>query len=290
MDFSFGEVLRNYRETKNMSLSELHRKTGVSQPYLSQLESGKKPSKKIIFKILWGLCEDEPKEFIGMYGILMDVAGYEVKPEQKEILEKAMIEYSTLSREIDYIEAQIALFQNELKWWERENLDPRIDTAGKNKVIDKLEKLVSESAIRKEKLQTLKIQIDQCSKLDRKLEKELEKTLVEISKIRENYKNNFKIEGFTYKNDLENEFAHKEKHVFNFEIPAYRDTSIEHGTFSSYIPPDEALEYFFNVENLLKLNPTMLNFKGIKLTESDVQNILKKIEEMKEEFTNFNKE
>lgn len=174
MNYSFGEILKNYREAKNMSLSELHRKTGVSQPYLSQLENGKKPSKKIIFKLLWGLCEDEPKEFIGMYGILMDVAGYEVKTEDTEILEQAMIEYSTLFKEINYIEAQIALLQNRLKW-----------TKLKEQLVTELEILNLDLSVRVEQLEILKKLINQYSKPDKQLEIEINELLTAISEYRE---------------------------------------------------------------------------------------------------------
>lgn len=37
----FGEYIKRLRRDKGISLRELARRTGVSQPYLSQLETGK---------------------------------------------------------------------------------------------------------------------------------------------------------------------------------------------------------------------------------------------------------
>lgn len=53
---------------------------------------------------------------------------------------------------------------------------------------------------------------------------------------------------------------------------------------TSYIPPYKALGEFYNIENLLKLNPEMVNFKNRKLSSNDIEKILEKIEEMKDEF------
>lgn len=50
---TFGEELHQLREEKNISIRELMRKTGISNSYLSQLETGKRPrpSQEIIAKI-----------------------------------------------------------------------------------------------------------------------------------------------------------------------------------------------------------------------------------------------
>lgn len=66
----FGERLKEIRKSKNLSLREAARRSKVSHPYLSQLESGrnKKPSPEIIRKIADGL--NHP------YNELMDLAGY----------------------------------------------------------------------------------------------------------------------------------------------------------------------------------------------------------------------
>lgn len=65
---TFGEFLKNYRNERNLSTNDIHVKTGVSQPYLSQIENGKKPSIKILKKISEGLKVNE--------NYLMQLAGY----------------------------------------------------------------------------------------------------------------------------------------------------------------------------------------------------------------------
>lgn len=76
---SFGKYLRELREAYGLSISGLHRLTGVSQPYLSQLENGtKKPSMSIIHKIASGLTDNVESNisFKVMYKELLKKAGY----------------------------------------------------------------------------------------------------------------------------------------------------------------------------------------------------------------------
>lgn len=77
-DNAFGEYLKQFREENNLSTNELHKITGVSQPYISQLENGgKKPSRKIIHKIAIGLTDDiESEPFGTVYKRLLEKAGY----------------------------------------------------------------------------------------------------------------------------------------------------------------------------------------------------------------------
>ncbi|WP_142829013.1 helix-turn-helix domain-containing protein [Planococcus soli] len=66
----FGEKLTEIRKSKNLSLREAAKRSKISHPYLSQLESGKnkKPSPEIIRKLADGLNYS--------YNELMDLAGY----------------------------------------------------------------------------------------------------------------------------------------------------------------------------------------------------------------------
>ncbi len=52
-----GEFIRNFRKKKQLTLNELAKKSGVSQPYLSQLETGKNnnPTSDTLEKIAKGL-------------------------------------------------------------------------------------------------------------------------------------------------------------------------------------------------------------------------------------------
>lgn len=67
---SLGQCLKDLRESKMLTLREVEKKTGVSNPYLSQLESGKirKPSPLILDKM--ARFYDVP------YSLLMEKAGY----------------------------------------------------------------------------------------------------------------------------------------------------------------------------------------------------------------------
>ena len=67
-----GEYLRNARQNKKMSLRAVEKETGISNPYLSQLESGKiqQPSPTVLHKLagLFGID----------YSTTMRLAGYPV--------------------------------------------------------------------------------------------------------------------------------------------------------------------------------------------------------------------
>jgi transcriptional regulator with XRE-family HTH domain len=53
---SLGEYLRDQRRTAELSLRELAREAGVSNPYLSQVERGlRKPSAEVLYKIAGAL-------------------------------------------------------------------------------------------------------------------------------------------------------------------------------------------------------------------------------------------
>ncbi|GGB40548.1 helix-turn-helix domain-containing protein [Virgibacillus dakarensis] len=66
----FGTYIKEIRKSKNVSLREAARRSGISHPYLSQIETGKntKPTPTIIKKLAYGL--NVP------YMQLMDKAGY----------------------------------------------------------------------------------------------------------------------------------------------------------------------------------------------------------------------
>lgn len=67
-----GEYLRNARQNKKMSLRAVEKETGISNPYLSQLESGKiqQPSPTVLHKLA---------DLLGIdYSTAMRLAGYPV--------------------------------------------------------------------------------------------------------------------------------------------------------------------------------------------------------------------
>jgi len=85
-NFKLGDVIGKARRAKGMSLRELSRKTDISHPYLSQLETGKNdsPSKEFLLKLAdvlqlpfaflisisstdMGIAKDIPKDIIDKY-------------------------------------------------------------------------------------------------------------------------------------------------------------------------------------------------------------------------------
>lgn len=70
MEKNFGKHVRDLRKASGLTLVELAKKTGLSQPYLSQIENGKRgiPDPEIIKKIADCLTAD--------YFDLMGSAGY----------------------------------------------------------------------------------------------------------------------------------------------------------------------------------------------------------------------
>jgi transcriptional regulator with XRE-family HTH domain len=78
MSAKLGELLRQLRNGKGVSLRTVEKETGVSNAYLSQLESGKaeQPSPHILHKLA------------GYYGVhysrLMEAAGY-LKPREENM-------------------------------------------------------------------------------------------------------------------------------------------------------------------------------------------------------------
>jgi transcriptional regulator with XRE-family HTH domain len=67
---AFGQFLRSAREATGLSLREVERESGVSNAYLSQLESGriKEPSPNLLFRL---------SEFYQVdYDVVMRLAGY----------------------------------------------------------------------------------------------------------------------------------------------------------------------------------------------------------------------
>jgi HTH-type transcriptional regulator, competence development regulator len=74
---SLAAIFRESRDRLGMTLREVEAKTGISNAYLSQLESGKikEPSPKTLHK----LCE----LYGCSYSLALELAGYPVPTEQK---------------------------------------------------------------------------------------------------------------------------------------------------------------------------------------------------------------
>lgn len=78
-----------------------------------------------------------------------------------------------------------------------------------------------------------------------------------------------------------------DKHVFTFNVPASRETTVNGRKFLERIPRKDSERSFFDIQTLLHLDD-MVNFQGILLTEDDKQLILDTLEGIKHQFTNYN--
>ncbi len=70
--YSLDKWIKKIREEKGLNITELSETTGISRPYLSQIESGKrKPSLEVMNEMAMKL--DIPlKKFIEEYGFTLD--------------------------------------------------------------------------------------------------------------------------------------------------------------------------------------------------------------------------
>ncbi|MED4668989.1 helix-turn-helix domain-containing protein [Lysinibacillus fusiformis] len=120
---TFGDYLKKYRLENDLNISEFHRLTGVSQPYLSLLEASEKvPSKKIIEKLSHGMAEN-PLVRAAIEAEMLELAGYKPLPKKsnqqtkdylKEIEEGRLIrgfeeEIRELSIELSNLKSKINL-------------------------------------------------------------------------------------------------------------------------------------------------------------------------------------
>ena len=90
MENEFGKFIRKKRKEKNITLMQLAKKTDLSQPYLSQIENGKRdtPRMDIINKIASAL-EIDPNELVVK---AFSVTGYAHEFEDLIKAEKRLIE------------------------------------------------------------------------------------------------------------------------------------------------------------------------------------------------------
>jgi transcriptional regulator with XRE-family HTH domain len=89
-ELRLGQYIKQKREKKKLSLSELAKRSGVDQGYLSRIEKGEKtnPSANVLAKIADGL---NVKRKLVFY-----VAGYINDDEDKELdLKEALVDHST---------------------------------------------------------------------------------------------------------------------------------------------------------------------------------------------------
>lgn len=98
---SFGELLRSERRKKGLTMRELERRTGISQAYISQLESGKRnaPKPDMIKKLSDGIDVS--------YLYLLEKTGYfegfieEIEKAFEEIFQEAGYSWQSIEKTTD---------------------------------------------------------------------------------------------------------------------------------------------------------------------------------------------
>lgn len=237
---TFGSAIKRARIEKGLSLRETARRVGISHAYLSQLENGRtsNPSLTIVFKLA--------EELDVSFAYLMYLSGVPIG-EFKVTIPEEMLPALQLSN-INYIENNESLSSfEEFKKAQIQKgiaLDTPEDLEESKKIYDQLLKVIEiENDLRSMALLSLKIN---------------------------DYDNDYK--------EFHYEIDDTYKHTFKFEVPAYKTDKIGGTEFTNYIPPEKALESFFDVENLLNLNPELLNFRGRKITNDERDRIIKSIE------------
>lgn len=168
----FSEFLRNYRTERGLSTNDIHEKTGVSQPYLSQIENGKKPSIKIINKISEGLK-------LNRY-YLMRLAGYITEEDEENLYGE--LEYK--EKKLKALSSQYSTtykYLNDLKSALDKSLS-KIDSDSETKEILRLIEITEkESMYLKNESEAIKLQIiDIAAQLDSSLNGIEEKQLNEL--------------------------------------------------------------------------------------------------------------
>lgn len=247
MEITFGEKLKTLRRGKGLSIRELAKRSNVSNAYLSQLENGKtkNPSYEIIGKIAKGL-NISSKELLNMSDSVFT-----------ESLDGNDLSYTSIKEMDDKQRLDFGeLFKSNRKY---HNLD--------------LADISSKTGIPLNELDLL-----EQGKLNRNLT-ELESINLlenfkgfEFSIINGHNKFNELLQKMPFK--LTKEFMKMPGHEITFDLPSYEEVTINSAKFTSYVPPEKAIETFFEIENLLYLNLEALNFRGKKISKEQIEKII----------------
>lgn len=252
---TFGKLIREKRKELGLSLRELARRTGVSHPYLSQLENerNKNPSLEIVIKL--------SNELELSLSKLLELAGISLNAYEKEISTNTLSEMNRLNnKELSNLGKLYGDIKAYLKQLEEED--------GIKVKNDESYKVFSE---------TQNIILNELSKR--------EKTEYEIVQQLINKNRNSPITPYSINSKQEEqqkELDLQRKHKLIFELPAFEEEKANCSTIAIYVPIEVAKEKFFEVENLLNIDPSV-NYKGKTLTKSQKELIISKIDEIMEQ-------
>ena len=110
MENEFGKFIRKKRKDKNITLVQLAKKTGLSQPYLSQIENGKRDTSRVdIINKIASALEIDSTELMVKAG---SVPGYahefeNLIKEEKKLVEEKDILFQLINNERVYLDGKL---------------------------------------------------------------------------------------------------------------------------------------------------------------------------------------
>jgi transcriptional regulator with XRE-family HTH domain len=113
MENEFGEFIRIKRKGQNITLVQLAKKTGLSQPYLSQIENGKRDTPKLdIINKIAGALDIDSYEMIAKVGIVPVKTDYasglaDLLKEEKKLIEEKDIMFQLKNNERVYLDGNL---------------------------------------------------------------------------------------------------------------------------------------------------------------------------------------
>lgn len=260
----FGETIKNARKTASLTQREAAKKFGISPSYLSQIENGRLVTVSLenIYKI--SHITHIPFAYLLYLSKFLTVIPLQYDKRVSDILLKAenqsfktlddfqQVFHKELKEMSDKEQNYIFSFLEEAEFHKRETILSLYEQSEKNATFSKSIDDNTYDSMKEEVVEIQKEEIEGFNELLKKMPFELTKTFIE--------------------NDL--------GHEVSFQVPAYKKEQINGTKITSYIPPEEALESFFDIENLLNLNSELLNFRGNKLTQKQKEQIIQFVKEL----------
>lgn len=254
---TFGEVISNARREKKLTLREAAKRVGISHPYFSQLEKNKNrnPSLNVLYKIAYELDTS-----FAYLMLLSDIEiGYTIEKFNDSDLEFIKNQKNNVLDCSNYAEFLIK-YKNDFDLKER--------PMGISNVFNYLEAI---EAMKKEiKKEMLSSALKSLNTFESDSITEGFQKPIETSK---------KQDELVFKSPLLKQFKEaggEINHKIEFILPAYKSETSDGVTFTSFIPIEEAVSSFYDIENFLLLN-NEINYKGKKLSTKDKEQILSEI-------------
>lgn len=273
----FGAYLKKLRKDKGFTLAKLNEISGVSQPFLSQIERGdRKPSPEILQKLSEPLGVQH-SDLMELYGYIEELSDIEklnqaIQRVQSNLYQSIQLREVLIRKDDELTRKSEGTNDEELK-----RLKPQIVNNEKyinawNNSLQKLNQLLAD--VKHGRIfENLTMIIHPL--INPKIELEFEEPDLSKLSIPELDKNQY--------DSLKNA---KHEFTFTFTTPASKENTINGNNYVKPIPRKIAKKSFFDIEILLYLDDDV-NFKGIPLNDEDKQLIINTLEDLKEKFTHY---